>query len=506
MKGNQLKAGVILSYASMILTNAISIIYTPIMLRMLGQSEYGLYQLAHSVVSYLGLLNFGFGSAYIKFYSAYKKDNDMRGIAKLNGIFMMCFLAMSLLALVFGSILVLNVENIFGRSLTPDEIVKTRNLMIIMVFNLAIMFPNSVFNANITAHERYFFQRVVSLISSVLNPMLVLILLFCGIKSMGLAVATTVVSVLKLSLDMYYCKRKLHIKFIFKEPEFKLLKRVWVFSFFIFLNLVTDMLNYSVDKFVLGMVKGTVNVAVYSVGASFQQYYVNFSSAISTVFIPRVNRLVAEGESDRDITELFTKIGRVQFIVISLVMSGFILFGKEFIRIWAGDGYDNAYYVALLIMLPSTIPFIQSISIEIQRAKNMHKFRSIVFVCIAVANLIISIPLAKLYGEVGSALGTAIATTIGNIIIMNTYNHVKVKLDMVYFWKSLLRMAIPVVAVTIGAYFILARLDLQTYVSLLCAIIAYTLVFAIVMWNLSFNDYEKDLFKGILRKLHIYRR
>jgi len=91
MKVNQLKAGVILSYSSMILGYIIAIVYTPIMLRLLGQSEYGLYNLVSSVVSYLGLLSFGFGSAYVRFYSRYKVEDSQREIAKLNGMFLIIF-------------------------------------------------------------------------------------------------------------------------------------------------------------------------------------------------------------------------------------------------------------------------------------------------------------------------------------------------------------------------------------------------------------------------------
>ena len=91
MKINQLKAGIILSYTSMGVGYAISIIYTPIMLRLLGQSEYGLYNFVSSIVAYLGLLNFGFGSAYVRYYSRYKVANDRQNIAKLNGMFLIIF-------------------------------------------------------------------------------------------------------------------------------------------------------------------------------------------------------------------------------------------------------------------------------------------------------------------------------------------------------------------------------------------------------------------------------
>ena len=91
MKINQLKAGAALSYISMGLGYLISIFYTPIMLRLLGQSEYGLYNLVASVVSYLGLLSFGFGGSYMRYYSRYKVKNEQKNIAKLNGMFLIVF-------------------------------------------------------------------------------------------------------------------------------------------------------------------------------------------------------------------------------------------------------------------------------------------------------------------------------------------------------------------------------------------------------------------------------
>ena len=44
MKVNQIKAGAILSYLSMGLSTIISLVYTPIMLQRLGESEFGVYQ------------------------------------------------------------------------------------------------------------------------------------------------------------------------------------------------------------------------------------------------------------------------------------------------------------------------------------------------------------------------------------------------------------------------------------------------------------------------------
>ena len=94
---NQRKTGVVLSYAGELVKILVSLIYTPIMLRLLGQSEYGLYQLVYSVVSYLSLLSLGFGSSYLRFYSRYKAQKDEDGVAKLNGMFMLIFCSISII-------------------------------------------------------------------------------------------------------------------------------------------------------------------------------------------------------------------------------------------------------------------------------------------------------------------------------------------------------------------------------------------------------------------------
>ena len=501
MRNNQLKIGVILSYITMFAQNIIGILYTPIMLRLLGKSEYGLYQLVYSVVSYLGLLSFGFGSAYVRFYSRYKVKNDEDGIARLNGMFITIFLIIALISVLAGSVLVFNVELIFKQGLTPSEINTARILMILMVFNLAVTFPSSVFDSYVTAHECYFFQRVVSLLQTVLNPFLTLPLLLMGYKSISLVVVTTILTVGKFIMNMYYCRKKIDMRFKFKNMQFSLLKEIWVFSFFIFLNMIVDQINWSVDKFILGMFGGTVAVAVYAVGGQINTLYMSLSTSVSSVFIPRINTIVADNDDNNQLTDIFTRVGRIQFIVLALVLNGFILLGKYFISVWAGNGYDSAYYVVLLLIIPVTVPLIQNLGIEIQRAKNMHKFRSIVYFIIAIGNVLISIPLTKAYGEVGAAFGTAITMTLGNIIIMNWYYHARVKLNMKYFWSNIFKL-FPAILISFCIGLVASKIiTVNSIINFIIVGCIYAISYLICMYLFGLNSYEKGLFDGAVNKV-----
>ena len=113
MKINQKKSGVILSYLSQVIQILSGLLYTPIMLRLLGQSEYGLYQLVYSVVSYLSLLSFGFTASYMRFYSRARAKNDLAEVGRLNGMFMTIFMAIAVICILCGIVMIENIELIF---------------------------------------------------------------------------------------------------------------------------------------------------------------------------------------------------------------------------------------------------------------------------------------------------------------------------------------------------------------------------------------------------------
>ena len=208
-----------------------------------------------------------------------------------------------------------------------------------------------------------------------------------------------------------------------------------------------------------------------------------------------------EDNDDVALTRLFTKVGRVQFILLSMIVTGFIFLGKSFISLWAGSEYNEAYYITLLLIVPETIPFIQNLGIEIQRAKNMHRARSIVYLCIAIGNVLLSIPLIKIWGPSGAALGTAISLILGNCLFMNYYYYKKIGLDIIYFWKQILKFAPAFIApVALGIY-IFNWWNMTTFSRFLAAGCCYLAGFVISMWFLGMNENEKRMVLGPLQKI-----
>ena len=161
MKVNQLKIGSILSYLQMALNIITGLIYTPVMLRLLEKGEYGLYQTVASTISMLSVLNLGFNSSYIRYYSKYRTKNDQESIYRLNGLFIIIFSVVGFVALLCGTFLSFNLELIFDTGLSVEEYNTARILMLLLTVNLATSFPMSVFSNIISAHEKFVFLKLL---------------------------------------------------------------------------------------------------------------------------------------------------------------------------------------------------------------------------------------------------------------------------------------------------------------------------------------------------------
>lgn len=505
MKSSQLKIGSLLTYLQMALSVLVGLLYTPIMIRILGQSEFGLYNTVSSTISMLSILSLGFNSSYVRYFAGYRKNKDTDAIYRLNGMFLCVFIVIGVIALVCGLYLTNHLELVFSSGLTSEEYVLARKLMIVLTINLAISFPMSVFQSIVSANERFVFLKLLGMLKTVGGPLVTLPLLLLGYRSVAMVCITLLITCITDAIYFVYVVFGLKNRFIFSGFDRQLFKDLFVYTSFIAMNIIIDQINLNVDKVLLGRYQGTAATAVLAVGYSLYHYYSMSSTAVSNVFIPRVHRIVKEKDNLKErcatLTDLFIRVGRIQFLILGLIVTGIIFFGKQFIILWAGSEYSDAYYVLLLLCIPATIPLIQNTGIEIQRALNRHQFRSIVYLFMAIHNLVLSIFLCQKYGAVGCAIGTAISFVLANGLMMNVYYHKKCEINIILFWKEIGSVTKGLPLSLAGGLIICRILDTQKTMGLIFAIVVYSVVYAASMWCFGMNASEKDLVRKPIRKI-----
>ena len=498
--GKQRKIGAILSYVSIIVSTLVQLLYTPFLIKMLGQSEYGLYSLANSIIGYLTVLDLGFGNAIIVYTSKYRAANDIESEQKLHGMFKVVFYIIGLISIILGLILFFNVDNIFKSTMTDVELYKTKIMMLILTINLKTTFFFSLYTSIITAYEKFVLQKILAISGSILKPLVMIPLLFMGFKSITMSIVITVVNIGILLSNYYYCRNKLGLKVKFKGFDKVLFKTILGYSIWLFIGSIVDKVNWSVDNFILGAVSGTVAVSIYAVASQLNTLFINLSTAISGVLLPKISKMVANKATKEELTDEFIKVGRIQYYIIFLMCSGLVLFGKQFIDIWVGNKFRESYYVSLILIIPLCLPLIQNLGLSIMQAMNKFKFKSITTLIMAIINIFISIELAKRYGPIGTAIGTAIALTICNIIIINIYYYKAIKIDVIKFWKIIISMTvkftIPLIIIAMILYF----LKPSNIIALLVVAPVYSILYAIICYLIVANDYEKEMIHRLFKK------
>lgn len=493
----QRKSGAILSYINILLKNCIYILYTPFLLRFLGHAEYGMYQLTIQIVSTLTLLSLGFSGAYVRFYWKLKSEKE-NSVNSLNGLYLLIFSLMSVVSIILGIFLIGSVSTLFGSTFTHHEIITTKILFAIMICNVALTFPSSVFDSYIMANQQFTFQQGRAIAATVLQPLLTIPMLFLGYKSVAVLAVQTVITVIFLVINIRFAVRKLDMKFTFTNFPRGLVKELMVFSGFLLINDVVDIVNNNVPSILVGAIVGAKAVAVYAIAIQIRTIFFQLSLALSSVFVPKINQIVSTTNDDNKLLALMIKVGRFQLLLLSIIYGGFIVLGQYFIQIWAGNGFDQAYWMIVIMIFPVLIPLSQNVGIEIQRAKNLHQFRSIVLAVFAVVNIIVTYVLVNYIGVVGSIWGYIISIGLGNGIIINIYNHFKVGLNMIEYWKNVVLVTFPAIISTIMLLFLRYLFPIQSTLTFILYGIIYLVAAGIVTWFVL-TQKEKKIFREKLR-------
>lgn len=502
---NQRKAGVILSYISMGANALIGFIYIPLLLAFLTKEQYGLYQLVGSMIAYIAIMDFGLANTTVRYYSRLRALKDTCGQENLLATMLRLYMGIAGAIIVVGIVLLYVLLPFYTKTLSAADLITAKYVYWIMLFNLAIVIPGHIFSAIIQSHEKFIFLRGCHLLNIILQPLLVYIVLHFKASIVVLVVVQTFCNLGLFVANAYYSIFKLRARFRLHKWDGKFVKEILFFSFFIFLNAIMDQVYWKTGQLILGAVIGTLVVAIYSVTVQLIIGYIGFSANVSNVFLPKLSALATEDNME-EINAIFLKVGRLQFYIVMLIFWGFLLFGRQFIHLWVGNSFMPAYLYTVILMAALIVPLVQNTGILILQAKNKHAFRAIVFVIIAILNVCISIPLAKQYGALACACVTAGCLLLGQGLILNIY-YAKLGIHILTFFGHICKIFMAMLPPVILAGWLLHKLPVYPSVIMLAVqIILFVVLYALAMWTLAMNNYEKNLIltplKRILKNAH----
>lgn len=497
---NERKIGIVISYVNIFLHALVGFLYVPLLLFYIGSSGYGLYQLIGSFIAYFSIMDFGLTAAVVRFYAKYKALNDIAGMENILAISLRGYGFIAVFVLCIGSVCYFFLNQIFAGSMTAKEVGEAKSLFLLLLFNIALTLSTMVFRAVINAHEKFLFLKGAETVELVLQPLLVILVLRQYPSAFSVAMVQTLMNIALIFVRGYYCFEKLGIRIRFHYWDSKLIHEFKKLALSVFAISLIDQVFFKTNQVILGIVSGTFAVAVYSISSLIYMNYMALSNAISGVYLPHITKMVARKEPVQKLSGLFIQIGRWQYFLLGLVATGFIIFGKQFIQIWAGDGFEDAYWITLLIIIPFTIDLIQNIGLSILQAQNHYDFRAKVYFGIGILNLILAIPLGMKYGGIGCAFATGFSMFIGNGLIMNWYYSSITGLQIKEFWKQIIKISFRIMFCCIIGYFINIMTMSGSNMVFVIKMIGYTILYSGVIYFTSMNREEKNKICQLLRR------
>ena len=498
---NQRKAGALLTYGYIFANLIVILLYQPIMMRILGQAEYGLYSLILSISGYLSVFDLGLGSAIVVFSVKYRAMGKPEAEQQLLGLIKRVFNIIAVIVFALGTLIALLLPAFFSGSLSPEELSKGRILMMIHTVNMSLTMAFSVYTNVVGAYERFVFAKVMTIVKTLLGPAIMLPTLLMGGRSILISIILCAVNVICLVSNKIYCDKELYIKIKYCGIDRISIPPIVSFALFIFIAELVDKINWYVDQFILGVMRGTEEVAIHAYALNYNQLLLLLSATIAGVLQPKITSMVSRNCSKDELTGEMVKYSRIQLYPILLLVIGFAVLGYDFCVWHGGEGYGAAYYVFLALALGEIVSITQSVALAVIKAQNKLKFWSLLTLGSAICNIIISIPLTKYFGCVGAAAGTGITFALANGLIMNVYYSKSAGLKMSEYWKEFVKMAVSFVPATALTALLKWALHLAPMAEFLICGMVIVLLYAASAFTFVMNKYEKGLILSIINKV-----
>lgn len=500
----QRKLGTLLSYALLLGNTIVNLAYVPILLSFIGVAEFGLYRLLGSVIAYFNVLDFGLSSTITRFLVKYKTLQDQEKIDKLLTMSLILYVGIGALLSFVGLIFYFCIPYIFGATLDSFMIGSAQNIFLLLLLNLLVLFASKVFDAVIISEERFIFHRFVSLLQILLQPFAIIAMIIFYPSAMSVVLVQTIFNVVLVIVKIWYCYDKLGTRLVYRGWDNEIILAMRNLSLSTFVVAIVDQVFWQSNQLLLGMKMGAESVAVYAIASQIYINYMNISLAISSTLLPKITAMVTNHCSDEELQNLFLKIGRLQFYLLSLILSGFIIFGHSFLHYWVGDNFDLVYTITLLIIAPFTVDLIQNVGLAIMQAQNVYHVRAVVYVLVGILNIILAYFCIDKYGIIGGAVATGISMLLGNGFIMNIYYKRYMKLNIIHFWKEIFRLSLVTIVLTVVGLYIIPYIDLNTSIYIfIVSMLVYTFIYFGLQRVINFNTYEKQLSDLILVKLKL---
>ncbi len=393
---------------------------TPVLVRKLGTTEYGIWVLVGSLALYLELLEFGFGGATIRKVANYHSLADQDRVRSAVATSFWFLSGLGALALVVGGLIALFFPVIFD---IPAELeTAARVLTIVVAVDLALSIPLDTFGGTLIGLQRYELVKLSLTATLLVQAGAWVAILFAGGGLIELGIATVAIGIAG-QVSRYLLARRLlpGLSISLKWFDRKLVKPLAGLSTWFSISEVSSIINSRIDPIVVGIVVGVPEAGIYAIGQKLADSCVRFVWPLTTNLFPWSSALAAREDRSgiRNAIVLGTRITIGMALPLGLVVG---LLASPAIDAWIGGGIaDAAKLVVILLVANAVVKAVPQAGITVLRGAGDFRLPALAMSVEAALNIGLSVGLGLMLGIKGVAIGSLIATASVRLVFFVWY-------------------------------------------------------------------------------------
>jgi O-antigen/teichoic acid export membrane protein len=279
-------------------------------------------------------------------------------------------------------------------------------------------------------------------------------------------------------------------------------KEIFSFSLWIMVISIAQRFILNITPGILGITSGSSEIAIFSAAMTIEGYIWIFATVFGGMFLPKVAKLIYGDNAGKEaIQALMIKVGRIQFLMLSAIVSIFIMVGRDFFLNWLGPNFEKSYIVTILLILPGLITIPQEIASTTLIASNKVRFNAYSRLVVAAISISLSYFLSLKYASTGAGMAIFIGNMIGSVIVMNIIYARVLKIDVWNFFKECqIKMSLPFVMVVVIGIILNLYITEISWINTFIKITVLVVVYILSAYFTAVNSYEKGLILGIIKK------
>ena len=494
----QIQIGAVLSYVGIAIYILVGLLYTPWMIHTIGKDDFGLYTLANSIIA-LFVFDFGISTAIQRFVAKYLAESNSDKVNNCISIVSKLYIYIDVIILITLIFIYIFIPTIY-RELTTIQIERLKIVFLIASGFSVISFPFIPINGILSAHEKFIQLKSCDLLSKVLSVSANVTCLYLGGGLYSLVISNVVVGIIFIIVKYIVVKRETNIELAFHYHDKTEMLKILSFSGWTTVVSICQRCIFNIAPSIIGLFAGAGIIAVFGIAITLEQYTYTFAFALNGLFLPKISRIINNGES---VLPLMIKVGRIQIFLIGILIIGFIVVGRDFIIIWLGDGFEEAYICSLLIILPGFLLLPADVADQTLIASGNVRYRAYVYIVMALFNIAMSLVLTYIYSIKGLALSIFLSYIIRNFSLYYVYYKILDINIFRFFNESFLKMSFGLIMSLLCSSLLCTLIPYHGWALVFSKAIVVIITYLVIMFVLALNKEEKKLMFSVLGKIRV---